>query len=417
MSSKILVVDDELDMQDLIGRLFYRQIQKKELEFIFAVNGSEGLKKVSAHPDLDLVITDINMPGMSGLDLLHQLNALKLHFKTVVISAYGDMNNIRAAMNAGAFDFVMKPFDVEDLEITIQKTLQQVRQIKQTQKELLQAQVQLIQSEKTSALGQLVSGVAHEINNPLGYVRGNLDPAQEYIQNLMGLLDLYQKQYPNPGPEIEARIEAIELDYILTDLPKLLASMKTGMDRIHNISVSLRSFSRSDCDRPALCNIHDGIDSTLLILKHRLEANGSRSDIKVVKDYGDLPEVKCFSGQLNQVFMNLIANAIDALEEANHHRSLDQIKANPACITIQTSQTVDANTLVIQIQDNGVGMTDTVKQRAFDYLYTTKPVGQGTGLGLFIVRQIVEEKHGGTLTYESFPGQGSKFVIEIPMLS
>ena len=416
MSGKILVVDDELDIKDLMTKMFAPQIRQGEFEFIFAAHGLEALEHISAHPDLDLVITDINMPVMDGLTLLKKLNEAPLQFKTIVVSAYGDIGNIRAAMNAGAFDFVMKPLDLQDLEITIQKTLAQVRRCKHSQQELLQAQVQLIQSEKMAALGQLVSGVAHEINNPIGFVSGNLHPAQQYVEDLVGLLDLYQQVYPNPTPEIEAEIDAIELDFIRADLPKLFASMRTGIDRIRNISLSVCNFSRSDCDRPVLFNLHDGLDSTLLILNHRLKANSSRPEITVIKDYGDLPEIKCFSGQLNQVFMNLITNAIDALEASNQGLRFEQIATRPNCITIRTAVNEATNTVLIDIQDNGVGMTEAVQQRAFDHLFTTKPIGQGTGLGLFIVRQIVEEKHGGRISCESVPGQATKFVVELPVL-
>ena len=280
--------------------------------------------------------------------------------------------------------------------------------------DLKQMQLQLVQGEKMSALGNLVAGVAHEINNPVGFIAGNLQPAQDYVGDLFNLIDLYQEKFPHPGVEIEAEIEDMDLEYLREDLPKLISSMKEGVDRIRNISTSLRTFSRADSDRPVSFNIHDGLESTLLILKHRLKASEFRPAIEVVKEYGNLPLVKCFPGQLNQVFMNVLANAIDALEESNKGRSFQEIKALPNQITVQTAQSESNNQVVIRIKDNGVGMSAEVKENIFHHLFTTKSVGQGTGLGLSIARQIVVEKHGGTLLVNSSLGHGSEFVIFIP---
>ncbi|MEG4575720.1 AAA family ATPase [Microcoleus sp. N3A4] len=277
-----------------------------------------------------------------------------------------------------------------------------------------QMQLQLVQSEKMSALGNLVAGVAHEINNPVGFLTGNLEPAQDYVQDLFSLIDLYEEKFPAPGRDIEAKIEAIDLEYLREDLPKLINSMNEGVDRIRNISTSLRTFSRADSDRPVPFNIHDGLDSTLLILKHRLKASDRRPAIEVVKEYGNLPLVECFPGQLNQVFMNVLANAIDVLEESNQGRSFSQIKANPNQIAIQTA-IEEGKRISIRIKDNGGGMSDEVKQKIFDHLFTTKPVGQGTGLGLSIARQIVTEKHNGTIEVNSVLDRGTEFAILLPM--
>ncbi|MEG4021550.1 AAA family ATPase [Microcoleus sp. S13C4] len=281
--------------------------------------------------------------------------------------------------------------------------------------DLKQMQLQLVQGEKMSALGNLVAGVAHEINNPVGFIAGNLQPAQEYLQDLFELIDLYQDSFPKPGAKIEEKIEDIDLEYLREDLPKLISSMNEGVERIRNISTSLRTFSRADSDRPVSFNIHDGLESTLLILKHRLKASEFRPAIEVVKDYGKLPLVKCFPGQLNQVFMNVLANAIDALEESNKERSFQEIKARPNQITVQTALSESNNQVLIRIKDNGVGMSAEVKENIFNHLFTTKSVGQGTGLGLSIAHQIVVEKHGGTLVVNSSLGQGSEFVISIPV--
>ncbi|NQE32790.1 trifunctional serine/threonine-protein kinase/ATP-binding protein/sensor histidine kinase [Microcoleus asticus] len=280
--------------------------------------------------------------------------------------------------------------------------------------DLKQMQLQLVQGEKMSALGNLVAGVAHEINNPVGFIAGNLQPAQEYVQDLFELIDVYQDSFPKPGAKVEEKIEDIDLEYLREDLPKLIGSMQEGVDRIRNISTSLRTFSRADSDRPIAFNIHDGLESTLLILKHRLKASEFRPAIEVVKDYGNLPLVKCFPGQLNQVFMNVLANAIDALEESNKERSFSEIKAQPNQITVQTALSESNNQVLIRIKDNGVGMSNEIKENIFNHLFTTKSVGQGTGLGLSIARQIVVEKHGGTLLVNSCIGEGSEFVICIP---
>ncbi|MEG4084824.1 AAA family ATPase [Microcoleus sp. POL10_C6] len=280
--------------------------------------------------------------------------------------------------------------------------------------DLQQAQLQIVQSEKMSTLGNLVTGIAHEINNPVGFISGNIEEATTTIKDLINHLKLYQEKLPNPGKEIEEDAEEIDLEYALEDLPKMLLSMKVGCDRIRGISTSLRTFSRADKDYKVPFNIHEGIDSTILILKHRLKANEHHPAIEVVTDYGNLPPIECFPGQLNQVFMNLLANAIDALEESNQGRSLEAIKANPHCITVRTSLSGDRH-IKIQIADNGAGMTEAVKQRIFDHLFTTKAVGKGTGLGLAIARQIVVETHGGTINVNSILAGGSEFEIVLPV--
>ncbi|MCL1472987.1 trifunctional serine/threonine-protein kinase/ATP-binding protein/sensor histidine kinase [Argonema antarcticum] len=284
------------------------------------------------------------------------------------------------------------------------------QQLEQALHDLQQTQLQMIQSEKMSALGNLVAGVAHEINNPVGFIAGNLNEAKRTVQDLTEHLDLYRTQAP--AANIADHAEDIDLDYIIEDLPKMIDSMQLGCDRIKSISTSLRTFSRADKDYKVPFNIHEGIDSTILILKYRLKVSDERPAIEVVKDYGNIPAIECFPGQLNQVFMNILANAIDALEESNTNRSFAEIKANPNCIKITTS--VEDRSVKITIADNGMGMTESVKQKIFDHLFTTKAVGKGTGLGLAIARQIVVEKHGGTIEVNSVLGQGTEFAIALP---
>ena len=279
--------------------------------------------------------------------------------------------------------------------------------------DLQQAQLQLVQSEKMSALGNLVAGVAHEINNPVGFIAGNLEPARYYLEDLLRLIDLYQQKYPDTDADIEAEIEAIDLEFLREDLPYLISSMREGTERISHISTSLRTFSRTDKEHKVPFDIHQGLDSTLLILKHRLKGNEERPAIQIVKDYGELPEVECFPGQLNQVFMNLIANAIDALESASEGRSFDEIAAHPNRIVIKTEATEEEVT--VRIIDNGTGMPEQVKQRIFEQGFTTKAVGKGTGLGMAIAHQIVAEKHGGKIVCSSELGKGTELAIAIPL--
>ncbi|MBD1933709.1 MULTISPECIES: PAS domain-containing sensor histidine kinase [Cyanophyceae] len=288
------------------------------------------------------------------------------------------------------------------------------QQLEHTLQELQRTQGQLIQSEKMSSLGQLVAGIAHEINNPVNFIFGNLTHVREYTQDLLNLLRLYHQQYPNSTPEIQEEIEAIDLDFMMEDFPNLLSSMKVGADRIREIVLSLRNFSRIDEAEMKAVDIHEGIDSTLMILHNRLKAKPDHPNIQMIKEYGHLPKVECYAGQLNQVFMNLIANAIDALDEYNKKRSLSEIKANPSWIKIRT-EVLDCDRVVIRIADNGSGMTEAVRQQLFNPFFTTKAIGKGTGLGLAISYQIVVEKHNGKLECLSAPGRGAEFIIEIPL--
>ncbi|MGF2012236.1 AAA family ATPase, partial [Nostoc sp. DedVER01b] len=278
---------------------------------------------------------------------------------------------------------------------------------------LQQAQLQMVQSEKMSALGNLVAGVAHEMNNPLGFISASLKQTQPTIADLVEHLKLYQESLPDPGDKIIDHAEEIDLNYTLEDLPKIIDSMVMACDRLKNISTSLRTFSRGDKDYKVAFNIHEGIESTILILKHRLKENELRPAIEVITEYGNLPKIECFPGQLNQVFMNILANAIDALEESNMGRSFDEIKSNPNRITIKTS--LENHGVKIAIADNGQGISEEVKEKIFDHLFTTKAVGKGTGLGLAIARQIVTEKHGGAIELNSRPGEGTEFAIHLPI--
>ena len=312
------------------------------------------------------------------------------------------------------------------LQESEERLRQQAAKLEQTLLILQQTQTQLIQTEKMSSLGQLVAGIAHEINNPVSFISGNVSHATGYIQELLRTIDLYQKYYPHPVPEIQDLIEELDLDFIKKDLPKLLNSMKVGSERIRDVVRSLRLFSRTDEAQMKPADIHEGLDSTLLILQNRLQAKGGRPGISLVKEYGDLPRVHCYAGHLNQVFMHLLTNAIDALEEGGrnsekygkiqNHSYLSSARSNSEKfnpeIRIRTS-VVGENEVAIAISDNGPGMTEEVLDCIFDPLFTTKCPDTSTGLGLAISQHLVVEKHGGKLHCVSRPGEGTELIIKI----
>jgi len=287
---------------------------------------------------------------------------------------------------------------------------EQAAKLEVTLCELQQAQTQLVQAEKMSSLGQMVAGIAHEINNPVTFIFGNLTYTEEYTTNLMKLLQMYRDEYPEPSPALQEEIEVLELDFLLDDLPKMLSSMQVGATRIRDIVRSLRNFSRLDESDMKKVNIHEGLDSTLMILEHRLKLQPvsvagteyHRPAIQIIKEYGQLPLVECYAGLLNQVFMNIIANAIDVLQEPLENLGIIRIRTE-----------VEGTVAVIRIADNGAGMTDQVKQRIFDPFYTTKPIGSGTGMGLAISHSIIVEKHQGELKCLSVVGKGTEFTIKI----
>ncbi|OKH31049.1 hypothetical protein NIES2119_29630 [[Phormidium ambiguum] IAM M-71] len=290
----------------------------------------------------------------------------------------------------------------------------QAKQLEVAMQKLTHTQAQIVQSEKMSSLGQLVAGVAHEINNPVNFISGNLFHAHEYTQNLLKVVNLYQEHYPDPVEEIQEVADEIDLEYLLIDLPKLLNSMQVGAKRIQNIVLSLRNFSRMDESEIKAVDIHEGIDSTLMILQNRLKDKPDHPAIEVWKNYQSLPLVECYAGQLNQVFMNILTNAIDALDERDKKRNFQEIKAAPSQIII-TTEGIASQGVRIRIADNGPGISETVLQRLFDPFFTTKPVGKGTGLGMSISYQIVTEKHHGVLYCNSQLEKGAEFVVEIPL--
>ncbi len=424
--SLILIVDDTPANLEILSKAL------KESGFIVAVetDGEGALEQVSYHRP-DLILLDVQMPGIDGFETCRRLkaNPETKDIPIIFATALNDTSHKVKGLTVGAVDYVTKPFQQEEVlaRVKVHLQLYQLQQeleqrveertasLQQALDNLKQAQLQLVQGEKMSALGNLVAGVAHEINNPVGFLKGNIPPAQEYVRDLFGLIDFLLTKLPHPDEEVEEEMEAIDFGFIREDLPNLLNSMNVGVDRIKSISTSLRTFSREDQDYKTAFNLHEGIDSTILILKHRLKANNKRPAIEVIKDYGNLPNVECFPGQINQVFMNILANAIDALDDSCEGRTFAEIETKPNQITIQTLPQGDY--ALICIRDNGVGIPEEVSQQIFEQGFTTKKVGKGTGLGMAIARQIVEQKHGGKLSFASKPGAGTAFTIELPLAS
>jgi len=428
----ILIVDDN----PTNIKVLFEFLRKVGFRVLVAKDGGDALNKLqSAVPDL--ILLDVMMPGIDGFETCRQIKANPNHgdLPIIFMTALADTDNKVTGLSLGAVDYITKPFQQEEVlaRINLQLKLRSLtreladknrqlaelnsqleQKVQERTSQLYKAQSQLVLSEKMSSLGQLVAGIAHEINNPVSFIGGNLSHAQDYARDLIHLLELYGKYYPEPEPEILEEIEAVDLEYLVKDFTKLLDSMKEGTKRLADISGSMRTFSRSDAQAGVEFDLHDGIDSTLMILKHRLKGNDDRPAIEIIKKYGKLPDIECYPGQLNQVFMNLLSNAIDAVEEKNVGRSFDQISADPNCITIETEYFPESRQVAIRIRDNGIGMTPDIQDKIFDYLYTTKGVGKGTGLGLAIVRQIVEDKHGGTIALASQPGRGTEFNVTLP---
>ena len=428
---KIMIVDDEPTVHQVTQLALKNFIfDGKPLAFLSAYSTQEAKELIASHPHTALILLDVVMDtNDAGLQVIQYIRE-KLENKRVRIilrtGQPGEAPEESVIINYDINDYKLK------VELTRQKLItttiaalrsyrdftiieEQSTQLAQALETLQNTQHQLVQSEKMSALGNLMAGVAHEINNPIGFVTGNLNMAREYVNDLFKIIELYQKYYPNPEPEIEEEIEEIDLEYLRDDLPKLFNSLKIGSERIRNISTSLRSFSRADNEQKIPFNIHEGIDSTILILKHRLKASESHPAIKITKNYDNLPLINCHSGQLNQVFMNLFANAIDALEESNIGKTFTEIEENYNEIQVSTILVEDKKSVIIKISDNGSGIPEKIQQRIFDNLFTTKTVNKGTGLGLSIARQIIVEKHNGSLNFNSELGKGTEFIIEIPI--
>lgn len=339
-------------------------------------------------------------------------------FDTQKSPLYNDQNEIIGILGVSR-DVTERHLSQEAIEQSEVELRQKANELKLTLDQLQKTQAQIIQSEKMSSLGQMVAGVAHEINNPVNFISGNVKHAKSYIADLIHIIRLYQSEYPDPSETLCNEIEDLELDFIIEDIPKLLSSMTLGAERIQEIVKSLRNFSRLDESEMKSVDIHTGLDSTLMILQSRLKGKQDHTEIQVVKNYGDLPLIECYPGQLNQVFMNILSNAIDALNEYSADKSPEELAEKPNQITITTQQLVSMpNTqgwILIRIHDNGAGIPEKVRKKLFNPFFTTKDVGKGTGLGLSISHSIVVEKHGGQLSCFSELGHGAEFMIEIPV--
>ena len=421
---KILIVDDNPTNLKVLSDA----LRDQGWTILVATDGESAIEQVD-YVLPDLILLDIMMPGIDGFETCRQLkaNPRTQRLPIIFMTALSDTVDKVKGLELGAVDYITKPFQHEEVLARIklhlnlfylntrleQRVLERTQELEGSLNQLKTAQLQLIQSEKMSVLGQLVAGIGHEINNPIGCIDGNIKHAVSYIQDLLGLISLYQEIYPTPDPQITIRSEEIEVAYLAEDLPNLLNSMQTSSSRIQEISRSLRSFARSDDHAKEQIQIHDGLESTLMILKHRLNANNIRPEIQVLKSLGDLPAIEAYAGPINQVFMNVIANAIDAIDEY-----YDQPNHSPnhiGQIEIVTSTNDDRNEVYFTIRDNGIGVPESIRERIFEQSFTTKPIGRGTGLGLAISQQIIVEKHHGTLDCISVQGKGSEFRICLPM--
>ncbi len=445
----LLIVDDNATNLHVLSDV----LDDAGFEVRIAQNGEMALQKVEYDPP-ELILLDVMMPGLNGFETCERLksNPKTAEIPVIFMTALSETVDKVRGLNLGAVDYITKPFQQDEVLARVRTHLQisrltkslanqnlqlkaevrarikaeeelkkltdnLERQVEERTKELKdaltnleQAQLQLVQQEKMASLGQLVAGVAHEINNPVNFIATNLDPAKEYIEELTRIIHLFLQCYPEPALEVAEALAFVDIDYLLADLNKIMEAFQIGANMLTNISRSLRTFSRADSSTPVPANIHDGIDSTLLILGHRFKAHNKRPTIRVIKEYGDLPLVKCYLGQLNQVFMNLLANAVDAFDEF----FLQSPDRSPQ---IHICTKAEQNKVVIQIRDNGPGIPDQVKERIFEPSFTTKGVGKGTGLGLSISRRIVEEQHQGKIFCTSTPGEGTEFTIELPLLS
>lgn len=446
----ILVVDDNPENLRLLAKM----LGDAGYKIRKAINGNLALKAVEgAKPDL--ILLDINMPEMNGYTVCERLKASpdSADIPVIFISALDEVIDKVKAFEVGGVDYITKPFELQEMLVRVKNHLtlywqkkqltEQKKQLELTLGELQRTQAQLIQAEKMSSLGRMVAGVAHELNNPVSFIYGNIDLARSYFQNLLRLVKTYQHTCSPTPPELQELASEIELDFLVEDWSKLMDSMQVGAERIRQIVLSLKNFARLDEKELKLVDIHEGIDSALLLLQHQLKSVGVngverdsvlRPEIQVIKNYGQLPKVTCYASQLNQVFMNLLSNAIDALEDVHsswftvHDSSClePSSKAQPSmnneslptlviCTEFRPGKVLNYSTVIIRIADNGIGINENLQKRIFDPFFTTKPVGSGMGLGLSISYHIVVEKHKGKISCVSTPGKGTEFIVEIPI--
>ncbi len=414
---KILVVDDTAYNIRLAAGI----LQRKGYQIFQALDGLTALAK-AAEILPDLILLDIKMRGIDGYEVCQQLkeNPKTADIPVIFISGLDELGDKVKAFGCGGVDYITKPFQPVEVLLrvenqlnlrSLQRTLKEKNLLlEQTLQELKQTQAQLIHTEKMASLGQFVAGIAHELNNPVNFIQGNVSHLRSYTSELLDLLRLYQAALPEPPQNIQDFAADIELNFLVEDLAKILDSMKLGTERIKNIVNSLRNFSRLGEAKLKKVDLHEGLESSLMLLQHRLEPEGSdRPKIQVIKNYQKIPQVECYAGEINQVFINILTKAIDALTQTNF---------NSKCIipTIEIStELIHPDQVQITIADNGPGMTEKVRKQLFDPFFTTKPVGSGRGLGLSISYQTVVEGHQGQLYCQSKPGEGTTFRIILPL--
>ncbi len=415
LNSPILIVDNS----PTNAAALLMMLEQSGFKVVVASSGESALDLMTEISP-SLILLDVMLPKMDGFELCSHLKAATTtqEIPIIFMTSLSRIEDKVRWLSLGAVDYITKPLHKEEIiaRVNVHLNLRNLnKQLAEKTSELTvalhqlqQSQLHLIQSEKNSALGESVAGIAHEINNPIGCINANAIYASTYFREFIQHLRLYQQKASHE--QITRHAKGIDLDFLIEDLPSVLNSLNESAIRIKDISESLRIFSRRDADTKIDFDLHQGLESTLLILKHRLISAHRKSDIEIIKNYGELPMIRCFPGALNQVFMNLLANAIDSVRE--------NAKLISGCQTpqihIHTDLNLTDNHAIISIQDNGVGIPENIQQKIFKYAFTTKPVGKGTGLGLAIARQIVVEKHGGTLEVDSRLGQGAKFTIKLP---
>ena len=425
---KIFLVDDLAYNLRLLSRILKRQ----NYQVYQALDGATALEDVPMIMP-DLILLDIKMQGIDGYQVCHQLksNPQTAEIPVIFISNSDEMVDKVKAFSMGGVDYITKPFQPDEVILrvenqlnlrSLQRTLQEKNiLLEQTVQELKHTQNQLIQNEKMASLGQLVAGIAHEINNPVNFISGNIPHVSNYTDDLIELLERYQAALPNPPKELKEFEEDIDLDFLYNDVQKLLNSITGGTERIKKVVQSLRNFSRLDESKIKKVDIHEGLESSLMMLQHRLYNPDESPKIKVLKHYGSIPKVECYAGEINQVFMSVLSNAIDALTQPDKNCQKtaylsSEINGQSIVPTIEIStELLNSEKVQITIADNGSGIPEDVKKRLFDPFFTTKPVGQGTGLGLSISYQTIVEGHQGELYCQSMPGQGAKFTIILPL--
>ncbi|OUL24127.1 response regulator [Nostoc sp. 106C] len=408
----VLVVDDNPANLQVLSSF----LDQSSFEVWAARSGEKAIQRLDNNLP-DLILLDVMMPGMDGFETCQHLKSdpRVQDIPIIFMTALSDTADKVKGLRLGAVDYITKPFQYEEVLVRIEHQLK-LRNLTKTliakNVELQQAQTQLIQAEKVATLGHLAAGIAHEVNNPINFIAGNLNFVEQYVHEVVDLLKLYQKYLPDPPAEIQSAIKTNDLSFLLNDLSKIIQSMQAGTGRVTEIVSSLNKFSRHREVGKKLADLHEGLESTLLILGHRLKPNAHRPAIQLIKEYGELPAIECYPGELNQVFMNLICNAIDAIEEIQKNQDFEEISRHPGVLRIKTEAIGER--VILRIADNGSGISEAERTKIFDAFYTTKPIGKGTGLGLSIAYQIVVNNHRGKLTCHSTQGKGIEFVIELP---